>query len=373
MLPPQVVGDEYNSRMQRFDPIAQLFSLEKATPPTDRFAARTADDAARWQRRTRAKLRDVLGFQSVNHGRLRAKQVSLLDRGDHRLSEYHIPVAGGAVMPVFVLEPPGKARNLPCVVALHGHGSGVNSIIGRDKDGNDRLAAAENDHRDFAVELVRRGFLVAAPEINCFGRRVGSFDHLREGVRPTTCYMAGAVAQMLGGSILGLRVAETMRAIDFLKTHPRIGKRIGIMGLSGGGMLALFTAALDLRITAAVISGYFCSWKYNIQAMRHCLCNYVPGISRIGDVSDIAALIAPRPMLVEHGVHDPIMPIAGTRMNGVTATGSSTSGAWPRRHGDVIEGRYGSAGAASARGFVSTAPLGRPIAVSAVITAAFAA
>ena len=32
-------------------------------------------------------------------------------------------------------------------------------------------------------------------------------------------------------------------------------------------------------------------------------------------------------------------------------SGSSTSGAWPRRHGAVIDGRYGSAGAASARGF----------------------
>ena len=55
-----------------------------------------------------------------------------------------------------------------------------------------------------------------------------------------------------------------------------------------------------------------------------------------------------------------VVPIAGTRSHGVTATGSSTSGAWPRRHGAVIAGRYGSAGAASARGFVSTAPLGRP-------------
>jgi len=57
----------------------------------------------------------------------------------------------------------------------------------------------------------------------------------------------------------------------------------------------------------------------------------------------------------------------------VTATGSSTSGAWPRRHGAVIAGRYGSAGAASARGLVITAPLGRRAAASAAITTALAA
>ena len=67
------------------------------------------------------------------------------------------------------------------------------------------------------------------------------------------------------------------------------------------------------------------------------------------------------------------MPIAGTRSNGVTAMGSSTIEAWPRFHGAVIDGRYGSAGATKARGLVMTAPLGRRIAASPAITAALAA
>ena len=67
------------------------------------------------------------------------------------------------------------------------------------------------------------------------------------------------------------------------------------------------------------------------------------------------------------------VPIAGSRVHGVTATGSSTTGDWPRRHGAFIAGRYGAVGATRARGFVITAPLGRRTSASAAITAAFAA
>lgn len=294
----------------RFSPIEQLFDLETHTAQPHVFSGKSADELIRWQRTTRAKLKSALGFQNLPASGV-TRRISRIDRGDHFLSEYHIRVPGEAVMPVFVLEPPGKATDLPCVLALHGHGYGVNDILGRDANGNDRPMPADSYHRDFAVELVRRGFLVAAPEINCFGRRVGDFSALPPNLQPSTCYLAGAIALMLGGTILGLRVRETRQAIDCLFAHPRASRRLGVMGISGGGMLALFTAALDARIRAAVISGYFCSWKDDIQAMQHCLCNYVPGMSQFGDVGDIGKLLAPRPVLIEHGTNDDIMPLQG--------------------------------------------------------------
>ena len=70
-----------------------------------------------------------------------------------------------------------------------------------------------------------------------------------------------------------------------------------------------FSAAMDPRIKAAVISGYFCDWRHSILAMFHCTCNFVPGLLNLGELSDLAALIAPRPLLVEHGTRDDIFPI----------------------------------------------------------------
>jgi predicted esterase len=48
-------------------------------------------------------------------------------------------------------------------------------------------------------------------------------------------------------------------------------------------------------------------------AMDHCADNYVPGILRYAEAPDIAGLIAPRPLLIEHGIEDPIFPIQATR------------------------------------------------------------
>ena len=72
--------------------------------------------------------------------------------------------------------------------------------------------------------------------------------------------------------------------------------------------MALFAAALDPRITCAVVSGYFNTFRDSIMAIRHCICNYVPGIATAAEIADIAGLIAPRPLLIESGMQDPIFP-----------------------------------------------------------------
>ncbi|MCA9888842.1 MAG: hypothetical protein KC546_10740, partial [Anaerolineae bacterium] len=82
-------------------------------------------------------------------------------------------------------------------------------------------------------------------------------------------------------------------------------------GHSGGGMTALYLAALDDRITTSVVGGYFCDYYYSILGMSHCECNYVPGLLPLGDVADVGALIAPKPVRFINGQIDPIFPIEG--------------------------------------------------------------
>jgi dienelactone hydrolase len=108
-----------------------------------------------------------------------------------------------------------------------------------------------------------------------------------------------------------MRVLDALRVIDYLQSRDEVdGKNIGTMGISGGGMHAFFSAAIDPRIKAAVISGYFCDWRDSILSIFHCTCNFVPGLLNLGELSDLAGLIAPRPLLVEHGTRDHIFPIA---------------------------------------------------------------
>jgi dienelactone hydrolase len=118
----------------------------------------------------------------------------------------------------------------------------------------------------------------------------------------------------LGGSVVGLRAYEGRRLIDYLEGRSDVdASRLGAMGISGGGMHTFFSACLDPRIRACVISGYYSTFRDSILAMSHCACNFVPGLHAFGEMYDLVGLIAPRPLLVEAGTRDPIFPIEAVR------------------------------------------------------------
>jgi dienelactone hydrolase len=156
--------------------------------------------------------------------------------------------------------------------------------------------------------------VVAAPEISCFGERLTDFSYLNtvigQSAPETTCDHTAKLAFHLGGSVLGLRVLDGKRLIDYLETRPEVDiNRLGAMGLSGGGMHTFFSTCLDERIRACVISGYYSTFKDSILAMHHCECNFVPGLHQFGEMYDLIGLIAPRPVLIEAGTRDPIFPM----------------------------------------------------------------
>jgi len=198
----------------------------------------------------------------------------------------------------------------PAVMALAGHGYGAKDLVGLWEDETERYTP-DGTHRNFADELAQRGFVVVAPEISCFGERQFSNANFRAVGLNGSCHNIATWAMMLGKSVAGLRVMDGMRIVDFLQAQKFVDPdRIGVMGLSGGGMHAFFSSAIDTRIKAAVISGYFCNWRHSILSIFHCTCNFVPGLLELGELSDLAGLIAPRPVLVEAGSRDEIFPIA---------------------------------------------------------------
>ena len=113
---------------------------------------------------------------------------------------------------------------------------------------------------------------------------------------------------------MGLRCWDAMRLIDFLQDRAEVDpERIGVAGLSGGGTLATYLPILDKRVKLAMIGGAFGSYRSSIYAIPHCICNCLPGIMEYGEMSDVVALHAPRPVLIIHGIHDNIFPIDSVR------------------------------------------------------------
>ncbi len=108
-------------------------------------------------------------------------------------------------------------------------------------------------------------------------------------------------AYEMGRHIIGYEVQKVLAAVDFLDSQRSspTGQRpnIGVMGYAEGGLIAFYAAALDTRIAAALVSGYFDSrdrvWEEPIYR------NVFGQMKEFGD-ADIATLIAPRSLIVEH-------------------------------------------------------------------------
>ena len=320
----------------------QLYDPQKAPY---RFQANTRQEAESWQKATRQALTDTLGFQSLPGSSLDPQKIEEVDRGDYVREKLLLQTWQGALMPVYLLIPKAAPRPLPVVIAFHGHGYGVKDIVGLWEDGQER-DVPDGYHKDFAVALCRKGFVVAAPEISCFGERQTDFSYLNTKIGaevPTTCDHTARLAFHLGGSVVALRAHDGMRLVDYLETRPDFDtRRLGAMGISGGGMHTFFSTCLDERIKACVISGYYSTFKDSILAMHHCACNFVPGLWKFGEMYDLVGLIAPRPLLVEAGTYDPIFPIEAVRRSLDIARNSvySVFNSQDQVETDYFEGRH---------------------------------
>ena len=275
------------------------------------FRAQTPEQARVWQIETRKALAQTLGLHAQDRAPLLPQLIETVDKGDYIREKLLIQTGRHVSLSFYLLLPKQVARPLPVVLALHGHGYGVKDIVGLWDDGAER-DIPDGYHKDFAVELCRAGFAVAAPEIACFGERQTDFSYLNTALgqsEPTSCAHAAMLALHLGGSVAGMRVQDGMRLVDYLETRPELDiNRLGAMGISGGGMHTFFSTCLDERIKACVISGYYSTFKDSILAMSHCACNFVPGLGQFGEMYDLVGLIAPRPLLVESGSYDTIFP-----------------------------------------------------------------
>jgi dienelactone hydrolase len=276
------------------------------------FRAKDAKEGRAWQKKTRKALAATLGLDNMEGADPSPQLIECVDKGDYVREKLLIRTGPHTVMPVYLLLPKDRPRPLPVVLAFNGHGYGVKDIVGLWEDGSER-DTPDGYHRDFGIALCRAGFAVAAPEISCFGERQTDFSYLDQGA-PDTCAHTSFLASHLGMSALGLRVHDGFRLVDYLETRKELDTdRLGAMGISGGGMHTFFSTALDTRIKACVVSGYYSTFRDSVLAMFHCPCNFVPGLGQFGEMYDLVGLVAPRPMLVEAGSHDDIFPIQAVR------------------------------------------------------------
>ena len=153
-------------------------------------------------------------------------------------------------VPAYLLVPDSRRDRPPgpAVLACHGHGPGKSQVVG--------LTHTDMPNADYGLQLVRRGYVVLAPDLRCFGERLdwNPEDHY-------ACDTNLVHAAMAGWNPLAQNVWDLRRSLDVLEQHPLVDPaRLGMVGISYGGTVTLFTAAVDARVAACVVSGYFSSW-----------------------------------------------------------------------------------------------------------------
>ena len=192
------------------------------------------------------------------------------------------------------------------VICLQGHSSGMHISMGKAIYGGDNKSISGGD-RDFARQIVKEGYAALVLEQRGFGERKS--DKI---LGKTTCEHPSMVALLLGRTFIGERVWDVSCAIDALEAFPEIDTdKVAVMGNSGGGTCSFYAACYDERIKIVMPSCSVCTYRDSIAAMRHCDCNYIPGIARYFDMGDLSVLIAPRPFIIVAGIEDPIFPITG--------------------------------------------------------------
>jgi dienelactone hydrolase len=261
-----------------------------------------------WRDRARARLHELLGPDPAPVP-LALECTDTVDVGSYARHRVLFDAEDTMAVPAFLLVPHDRDRSGPAVLAVHGHGPGKAEVCGVDDD-EASAAAIREDHGDYGHRLAEAGYVVLAPDLRLFGERTGFEVPGRYG-----CDLNLVHAYAAGYNPLAQNLWDLRRGLDVLAGHDRVDpERLGVVGFSYGATCALFLAALDDRVRAAVVSGYLCTWSASHRLPGNlCGSQVLPGMLGRLDHVDVGGLVAPRPLLVESGVEDLAFPADGAR------------------------------------------------------------
>ncbi|MFB3827660.1 MAG: alpha/beta hydrolase family protein [Bryobacteraceae bacterium] len=313
---PKYTGalDGFESKVDAaaFDPVALTMRLYASAPLRMTFRAANRAEAVAWQKRLRPKIAELLGGFPARRGPLEPQTLEIREFPGYRREKFVFQSRPGCLVLGYLLTPAAAPGPHPTMVCVPGHGRGVDDIVGIDNEGRDRTNKEGYQH-DFALQTVEHGLAAVAIEPMGFGCRRDAITK-KKGLTTSACQPVAGSALLFGQTMIGWRVWDVMRTIDWIETRKELdAKRVGCMGISGGGTCTTFSAALEPRIRAALISGYLNTFRASVMAMSHCIDNYVPGILNWAEMYDVAGLIAPRPLFIESGERDRIFPIEDSR------------------------------------------------------------
>ena len=241
----------------------------------DTFDAPKFEDSGQWKRRAAYLREHILVSAGLlpqpERGPLSPRIFSEIKHPDHIVSKVYFESLPGFFVTGNLYRPIGDGP-FPAILTPHGHwaygrleNTALNSVPGR------------------AINLARQGFVVFTHDM------VGYGDS-----RQLPHTFGGKREHLWGLSLAGLQLWNAIRALDFLESLPYVRRdRIGVTGESGGGTQTFLLAAVDDRVAVAAPVNMI-----SLHMQGGCLCENPPALRLDTTNVEIAATIAPRPMLM---------------------------------------------------------------------------
>ncbi|MCA9440368.1 MAG: acetylxylan esterase, partial [Candidatus Omnitrophica bacterium] len=246
----------------------ELIRLEAPLP-----APRTGSEARERQQILRSDLLTSLGLDPLPpRTLLNPRVIGRIEKEDYAIEKVAYESRPNHVVPALLYLPKNASGPVPAVISAIGHWSYGKSSKAPQYRG---------------IGLAKHGYAVLALDpVYAWERHIPGNN---EGFDPFVA----------GGCIAGHEVWDIMRGADYLETRPDIdATRLAVTGASGGGLQTFYAGAVDERFDAVMPA--VALWPMSELSINfyYSADNWVPGISRMGGMSSLIALTAPRSMLI---------------------------------------------------------------------------
>ena len=260
------------------------FTRERALtlpPAPPELASR--GEAEEWQGELRSRLRELLNVPA-GPGAPRCDQLGVLYRGKCGIEQLTFQSERGITIPALLFVPDREPQKWPGIVYVHEAGKEAEA----GPTGTIQMLAGEGN---VVLALDVRGI----GEAHSIGAIPGDYAFM--GTDGYHFYQYG----MLGHTLFGRRVHDVLRALALLAERPEVdADRLSIVGQGSGGLLALFAAALDGRVATAVCCQSLLAYRdiaaHEFHSWRPP--DFVSGILPVCDLSEVAACVAPRRLVL---------------------------------------------------------------------------
>ena len=276
-----------------------------------KYKYNTNNNFKQWQAEARKELSKIIGLDKISKelqgfkpSVIKIKEATIDDKYIRTL--YHIETEPGIKVPFYRLVPKNRLPidKLPLLLSPHGHDlNGFHSYAGAyiNKAHRDKIIGRKGN---IAEQAVLKGMIAIAPATRGLAKETLVPDPKgRHGNRPCRAQLMHCLIS--GRTPTAERVWDMQKLLDWALADTRIDQEKIIMtGNSGGGVLTAYTSALDERIKISLPSCSFTSITSTNGYIFHCDCCAIPSIKEWGDFSELGGLIAPRRLLIVHGIKD---------------------------------------------------------------------